>query len=146
MVTTIKDCYKCWMKYEHEGLHHRRGTCQELSQWSGGVGGGTGCGVFARPVSPAVSSTSTEGPVFHLFVSLMSYSAQWLEHSWAPENIYLLIAVLLEQFSSCFKRSQIFLSSLPQAAWWHSTTCPAQLAQRSQRGFSKTPGSLFSGE
>lgn len=50
--------------------------------------------------------------------SLTPNSAQWLEYS-APENTYLLISILLERFSSCFRRFQVFLSSLPQAAWWH---------------------------
>lgn len=101
-------------------------------------GAGRGAGSSVRP-------SSTKRPGFHLLVSLMPNSAQWLEYS-APENIYLLISILLERFSSCFRRFQVFLSSLPQAAWRHFIKSPAGWLREATDSLAKHTGSFSLGK
>lgn len=53
---------------------------------------------------PMVSSSSTKGPVFHLFVSSMAYSAQELEYSWVPENKLFLDYRIVREILQLFQK------------------------------------------
>lgn len=101
-------------------------TCQLLSKWSGGTVHGAGRRLFVCPVFPNVSSTSTKGLVCYFCASLMPYSAQWLECSWAPEK-YLFIDYHIVRENSPIVSKVLDFSFLPALSCLMAFLLSAQL-------------------